>query len=52
LTNILGDAVKQAQFTLEAESGKSQNTNGGNLVSAKKAFTSKSSDGLVLKMEY
>ena len=45
LTNILGEPVKQVQFNLEAESGKSQKTNGGNLISAKKPFTSKSSDG-------
>ena len=45
LTNILGRPVKQTQFTLEAESAKSQKANGPVLFSAKKAFTSKSSDG-------
>jgi oligosaccharyltransferase complex subunit delta (ribophorin II) len=51
LTNILGDAVKQAQFNLEAESGKSQKPNAGNLVSAKKTFTSKSSDGSTFELK-
>jgi hypothetical protein len=45
LTNILGKPVKQAQFTLEAESAKSQKANGPALFSGKKAFTPKSSDG-------
>lgn len=45
LTNILGEPVKQVQFSVSAESGKSQKANGGNLVASKKAFTSKSSDG-------
>jgi len=51
LTNILGEPVKQAQFNLEAESGKSQKTNGGNLISAKKPFTSKSSDGTTFEIK-
>lgn len=51
LTNILGEAVKQTQFTLSAESGKSQKPNGGNLVSAKKAFASKSSDGSTYELK-
>ena len=41
----MGEPVKQTQFTLTAESGKSQKSNGGNLLASKKAFTSKSSDG-------
>jgi hypothetical protein len=45
LTNILGKPVKQAQFTLEAESAKSQRTGGPALFITKKTFTSKSSDG-------
>jgi hypothetical protein len=44
LTNIIGAPIKQVQFNVEAESAKSQKSSGA-LFTAKKAFTSKSSDG-------
>lgn len=45
LTNVLGEAIKQVQFSVEAQSGKSQKASDANLVPAKKPFTAKSSDG-------
>ena len=42
LTNILGGAVKGAQFALEADSAKSDKAS---LLAGKKALTPKSSDG-------
>ena len=41
----MGGPVKQAQFTVEAESAKSVKANGPALFTTKKAFASKSSDG-------
>jgi oligosaccharyltransferase complex subunit delta (ribophorin II) len=49
LTNLLGQTVKQ-QFTVEAESAKSQRANGPALFTAKKRFTSKSSDGSTFEL--
>jgi oligosaccharyltransferase complex subunit delta (ribophorin II) len=49
LTNLLGQSFKQ-QFTVEAESAKSQRANGPALFTAKKKFTSKSSDGSTFEL--
>lgn len=49
LSNILGNPIKQAQFTLEAVSAKSQS--GSALLSAKKAFAAKSSDGSTFELK-
>lgn len=48
LTNIVGSSVKQAQFDVVAESAKSQKVN---LLTAKKSFASKSSDGTTYELK-
>jgi len=51
LTNIVGAAVRQTQFVVEADSAKSQKTNGAALISAKKPFTSTSSEGTTYQLK-
>lgn len=48
ITNIIGTSIKQVQFNVEAESAKSAKST---LLSAKKAFTQKSSDGTTYELK-
>ncbi|CAF0949106.1 unnamed protein product [Brachionus calyciflorus] len=48
VTNIVGASVRQAQFNVEAESAKSAKST---LLSAKKPFTQKSSDGTTYELK-
>lgn len=51
LTNIIGTPIKQVQFNLEAVSSKAQKPNVQPLFTAKKTFTSKSSDGTTFELK-
>ena len=48
LTNIIGTSVNKVQFNVEAESAKSAKST---LLSSKKAFNSKSSDGTTYELK-